>query len=74
MYAADHRDCPILFGLYLLIKQSFVHYARVMAVILDEIIDIFAHNFLSSRMSWFFLVGLAKKKTLANAHEREKLI
>ena len=25
MYAANHSDFPLLFGLYLLIKQSFIH-------------------------------------------------
>ena len=45
MYAANYSNCTVLFGLY--IKHGLIYQSRVMAVILNEIVDILAHNFLS---------------------------
>jgi hypothetical protein len=44
MYAANYSNCTVLFGLY--IKHGLIYQSQVMAVILNEIVDIFAHNLL----------------------------
>ena len=50
MYAANYSNCTVLFGLY--IKHGLIYQSRVMAVILNEIVDILAHNFLSLSCCW----------------------
>jgi len=50
MYAANYSNCTVLFGLY--IKHGLIYQSQVMAVILNEIVDIFAHNLLCLSRCW----------------------